>query len=160
MVREVIINQPTNKQQTNMFLSLFLAIGYTFYTLDPVTAIATQKSSFQSSQDEYVGWFYTVSEDDKTVYRLGYQDVVNQENPGLGVTDISGSNAQTKWISNIPIPQGMGLYASLNIYNQGFISLCPKTPDDLRADMWVVQWELEQGIFLIFFFHFDFLYSF
>eukprot|EP01102_Stenamoeba_stenopodia_P018217 TRINITY_DN6654_c0_g1_i2.p1 TRINITY_DN6654_c0_g1~~TRINITY_DN6654_c0_g1_i2.p1 ORF type:complete len:507 (-),score=96.94 TRINITY_DN6654_c0_g1_i2:95-1588(-) len=114
------------------------SIGYNFYTVDPETAVATLKSSYVSQNDSYVGWFYTISPDGNTVYRLGYEDVIDQENPGLGVTDISGSTATTQWNSNLPIPSGLGFYESLNLNNGAFISLAPSALGDFS----VVQWSL------------------
>jgi hypothetical protein len=36
--------------------------------------------------DEYVGWFTDVAPNGTTVFRLGYRDVANQVDPGVGIT--------------------------------------------------------------------------
>ena len=40
----------------------------------------------QLRMNRYVGWFSVVTPDNNYVYRLGYQDVVNQMGSGLGET--------------------------------------------------------------------------
>jgi hypothetical protein len=113
--------------------------GYNFYTLNPTTAVATLVSTFTQRVDQFAGWFHTVSADGKTVYRVGYQDVINQQTPGLGITDISRPVATTRWEPNLPVPNGLGLYMSLNLIGGGnFLSLAP---DDF-GDLAVVQWSI------------------
>jgi len=116
-------------------------IGYSFWEVDPTTAVATLKSSIANSTDTYAGWFDTISVNGGTVYRLGYQNVVDQLNPGLGITDISTPKATTRWISNLPIPEGLGFYLSINLVASSgiFASLAP---DQASGDLSLVSWSI------------------
>jgi len=117
-------------------------IGYQFYNVNPKTAVASLISTFfnnkNSDGDNFTGWFDVMSKDSKKVYRIGYRDVINQLDFGLGITDISTRIATTKWFSPIPIPDSLGPYISINLYGNSFISLAPGDMGNLN----VVQWNL------------------
>jgi len=92
--------------------------GYAFYTVDVTTAAATLITStnvrklvqkhaasangsflarpsftcayMQASNDNaYDGWFHELAPDASTFYRMGYEDVVNEQNFGIGSTDVT-----------------------------------------------------------------------
>jgi len=89
--------------------------------------------------------FDAISADGKTAYRVGYRDVIDQADPGIGLTDISTSTASTKWIDDIPLPSGLDFYMSLNLYGDSFLSLAP---DDLTQDIRIVEWGLSNATVL------------
>jgi hypothetical protein len=124
-------------------------VAYQFYTVDPTTGVATMFSTCDNFTgiscwgfcgnalvDAYCGWFDEVSNDGSLVYRLGYQNVVQQQGFGLGITgnagfnkillgiDLSQPNAVDKFYA-VPLPQNYDNYVSLSLYKDGFISLSP-----------------------------------
>ena len=56
------------------------------------------------------------------------ESVVNQENPGLGITSFgsTGNDAATaKWVDNVPVPTGFNFYLGAKPYGQAYLSLAP-----------------------------------
>eukprot|EP01116_Phalansterium_solitarium_P021085 TRINITY_DN6437_c0_g1_i2.p1 TRINITY_DN6437_c0_g1~~TRINITY_DN6437_c0_g1_i2.p1 ORF type:complete len:461 (-),score=169.07 TRINITY_DN6437_c0_g1_i2:116-1498(-) len=115
-------------------------LGYNFYNVDPTSAEATLINTYRSDNDTYVGWFGALSTDGTTVYRLGYQDVYDSTVFGLGVTNITGPTVTSVWHADLPGVSGLGPYASLNVYGDGFLSLAPSTR---TGDYSLVKWQLD-----------------
>lgn len=85
------------------------ATGYLFWSVNVLTGGAVLVSSQQASGpiDTYAGYFrhMAVVDGRVLVLRMNWQDVVHQQNPGLGVTDITSGSAVTDWVTIQP-PKG------------------------------------------------------
>lgn len=114
-------------------------VGYNFYFVDTKTGVAklVSQSTFPEGKDNYEGWFDEISVDGSLVYRLGYQDVPNSIGLGLGITNITQSQATTEWYNNVGVSNGLR-YMSLNIFENDFISMA----QDDDTNLSVVRWNL------------------
>ena len=128
----------------------FLVLKYNFYSVNPqkqqlqhsLVAITTAEvlilQSFHlisNSGISDVGWFDDISNDGKYIYRIGYRDVYNQLDNGVGVT--GGNLTNFIYLFNRYLPtncscqvgqsiicsSGDKFYESLNVYGNSFISL-------------------------------------
>lgn len=113
-------------------------IGYNFYSVNPTTAVATLLSKQKFSSDTFSGWFHDVASNGTTLYRIGFQDVINQQNPGVAVIDISTPIATSKWISNLNVPSDLSFYETITVYGNSFLSLAA----DGGGDYSLVKWDL------------------
>jgi hypothetical protein len=112
---------------------------YRFYLVDPLTAVATLQSTYSSQQDSYVGWFHACSESGLMLYRVGFEDVVDQATPGIGLTNIAKPQASTVWQDSYPLPNLMNFYMSLNVLRDDvFVSLATDQND---GSVHIIQWD-------------------
>lgn len=91
--------------------------GYKFYTLDVDSAAATFVSTFTNTNgvDSFAGWFHEASADLKYVYRLGFKDMMDSTNYGLGVVSIGTPTATLEqWITVSPPAGGYGRLRSIH----------------------------------------------
>lgn len=110
--------------------------SYNFYTLDLKTNAATKISTHNfGSSDDFAGWFTAISEDGKSLFRLGYRDVVSQSDSGLAVIDISQDSANVTFHS-VAAPSGHNFFVSFNLYNSEFLSLAPDAYGSLSLFKW------------------------
>lgn len=120
-------------------------VGYNFYNLDTTTGIAKTVSTVAfGAKDNWEGWFHEISDSGKHLYRLGYKDVINSLDWGLGITDISVSPAKSIWIDNITLPSGLS-YLSINAFGDDFISMA----EDYTGALSVVRWNYKKGNHLV-----------
>eukprot|EP00045_Choanoeca_perplexa_P004707 m.39944 g.39944 ORF g.39944 m.39944 type:complete len:440 (+) comp12716_c0_seq2:2-1321(+) len=97
--------------------------GYGFYTVDVTTAAATLISSTNASNDNaYDGWFHELSPDASTFYRLGYRDVVSEQDFGIGSTDVTHNPGATQWTGVQAAPEHQ-YYETINEHDGQFYSL-------------------------------------
>eukprot|EP00026_Physarum_polycephalum_P009532 Phypoly_transcript_09660.p1 GENE.Phypoly_transcript_09660~~Phypoly_transcript_09660.p1 ORF type:complete len:446 (+),score=48.87 Phypoly_transcript_09660:34-1338(+) len=134
-----VYNPATNQIVMSTYSFENNMIGYKFYILDPETAVATFKSQYYSANDSYAGWFSVVTPDNNYVYRVGYQDVVNQMGSGLGETCISATTATTKFYIDIPVPPKHQFYLSLSLFGDYMLSLAPDELGNLNLVQWNIQ---------------------
>lgn len=148
----------TKKYNASAPSSAATHIGYNFYHLNVDTAVATLVSEYINalSEESWTGWFHEVSADMKFVYRLGFRDVVNSIDFGLGIVNITSRRAVfLPWVS-VPMPLNHLNFQSIHFYpgrtpdgafesapqSPVFISLAPGTnftnPNNLGAFMWAV----------------------
>ncbi len=118
--------------------------GYNFYTLDigsaapspaPLTPRLVSHYKVQgepSSAGNYDGFFHAVSRDLRVVFRVGYEHVVESENYGVGVTDISTNPATTRWVS-LPLPADHGRFRSLTLAHETSPTVRAAFPDIAAA---------------------------
>ena len=123
---------------------------FNFFSVDPSTGVSTKKGSVETASGKeedpshYAGYFRLC--DSKSVTRIGYESVVNQENPGLGIVTFSDNNddsqktatADAKWVDNVPVPSGFKFYLGAKQYGDSYLSLAPNITNDLLS---LVQWE-------------------
>jgi hypothetical protein len=118
--------------------------NFNFYSVDIATGVSTEKGSvpIPSGKEEdpghYAGYFRNC--DSKSVTRIGYESVVNQENPGLGLVtfaDSSNAAASSKWNGNVPVPDGFNFYLGAKQFQDSFLSLAPNITTGLLS---LVQW--------------------
>jgi hypothetical protein len=122
-----------------LYMSTNSAGGYTYYTVNVQTGAAQAYSSVANTTDyQYGGWFNDISADGKTAYRVGVEDPVTQNNPGVGVIDLSTAEGSVNWISSydIPIPSGFTWYFSLSCYGDSFLSLAQDSDNELSLVLW------------------------
>ena len=127
--------------------------GYDFFHLDPRTAVATKINSIENQAvDNYAGWFHEASEDGKTLYRLGYEDVIRDQGFGVQTTDLNGATA-TSSFKIVPDPENYGHYKSINkLPDQPnkvgstngplFVSVAPSYNESNFADLGLFIWNL------------------
>jgi len=119
-------------------------IGYSFYAVNPSTAVTKKVSSCTfNSTDNYAGWFKKVANNGTTVFRLGYQDVYQQTGPGIALTDLSTPNATTTWYDGTLAP-GYDWFISLNLESSSsFLSLAPSTSGLSAGELSLFRWNLK-----------------
>ena len=118
---------------------------FDFYRVNPTSGATTKLGSLpnaggkEEDPSHYAGYFRLC--DGKSVTRIGYESVVNQENPGLGITSFGSTGndaATTKWADNVPVPTGFNFYLGAKPYGQSYLSLAPNVTNGLLS---LVQWE-------------------
>jgi hypothetical protein len=96
-------------------------VGYIFYHVDIDTAVATEVGRManpSNGTDTYAGWFHESSADGSLLYRLGYEDVVQSLNFGIGVVNLSAKPSPTLSWTTLPRPDGThGHYRTLNLWH-------------------------------------------
>lgn len=120
--------------------------GFSFYSLDPLKAIATHLSSVDRGNDESDGAFYAGfhranSPDATETFRFGYKLVTSQQQQGLCRTDVSQTAGHATWVDDVSPHHDN--YMSLDVYPNGtgfsFVSLAPTT-DDRQRGLDLVKW--------------------
>jgi len=118
---------------------------FSFYTLDLDTAKATlistqpRGASEGSSPSYYSPYMSEVTSSGQTVLRLGYQQVVVAQGPGMGITPLDG-NGTAVW-KTVPSVAGEEFFYSLTRIpgEDGFVSLAPST--SANHTLAVVSWD-------------------
>jgi len=118
---------------------------YTFYSINPTTAVATFLSTSPvSGGDPYSGWFHAISLNGKTSYRLGYLDVLTHVGQGLGICNIGTPTATSSWNVQVPVLPNHQFYQTGSIFplntTNTFLSLSERTGAQAGFDL--VQWTL------------------
>jgi hypothetical protein len=147
-------------------------VGYIFYHVDVDSGKATEKgrvanppsnSSSNTTKDTYAGWFHEASSDGLVLYRLGYEDVVDSINFGIGIVNLSAKPTMT-WVS-LPRPDGThGHYRTLNLWHSSgplfggksdpdateervtFLSLAPSYNLSRTGDLSLFAWPLDNPL--------------
>jgi len=139
-----VATQPFDEQTTAPF---------SFYKVDPTTAQATFVSNSSVSGDGlYSGWFHSLSDDGHSVYRLGYRDPLNEQDPGFAVTDISSVTASTSWNEPVPVPASHDWYVTASCFpsndtvgsSGSFYSLSERTTSGNKG-LDLVKWSIGTG---------------
>ena len=135
-------------------------VGYIFYHVDVSSgaAIEVGRVANTNGTDSYAGWFHESSDDGMLLYRLGYQDVVQSINFGIGVVNLSNVPATVSW-TTLPRPDGThGHYRTLNLWHANgplaatlsgssnnsvvFLSLAPSYNLTRYGDLSLFAWSL------------------
>eukprot|EP00049_Salpingoeca_infusionum_P018779 m.358738 g.358738 ORF g.358738 m.358738 type:complete len:465 (+) comp18265_c0_seq1:328-1722(+) len=110
--------------------------GSAFYKVDPETYDATLFSRSKATGDgEYAGWFHSILPNGTAALRLGFQNVVEESVPGVGVTDLTSDAATTTWVS-LQASSGHDFYSTLFCQADGsFLSLATQTSSPNNFDL-------------------------
>jgi hypothetical protein len=124
------------------------AVGYNFYSLDPVSARATLLGSTRKGSDEsdpafYSGYFRAISSDLQTFYRLGYKYVTAQDTMGLCSSTVSAAGTTVTWEDHVSTNHHQ--YMTIDKWEGSsngtvFVSLAPNMQDAQR-NLDIVQWQ-------------------
>ena len=89
--------------------------GYLFYSVEINSGQTFLLSSRNFTSDDFSGWFKRCSSDGKTLFRMGYRDVLNQVDFGVGVTSITSPSADAQFYV-VDSPPGIGQpYVSFDV---------------------------------------------
>jgi len=102
--------------------------GYYFYKIDPTTFMVTLLTTSDLNGDNsYAGWIHELAWNGTASYRLGYRNVVDETEPGLGITSIASPTAITTWV-DVAAPPTHKFYETLVVASDNtFYSLATET---------------------------------
>jgi hypothetical protein len=119
--------------------------GFKFYSVDPTTAVAKligssqRAASGEADPSFYAGFYRSCDPAGSECYRLGFERVTSQSNPGIGITTL-GDMATTVWNSKPQPPAEHDYFMSLHRYAGSiatgateFLSLAPSTKTKQRG---------------------------